>query len=104
MVNLGKLKPPFVIAVIVERSSREARLSVDAAFREGADAAELNLACLRDPPERVLRRDRAIYTSCRRAAFMAAYGPAFASLPVQSDEMRMGRQLAALRAGSALPS
>ena len=98
---MRRLKPPFVVAVVVEKSAFEAQRSLRAAFREGADAAELNLAPLTSMPRRLFSSARPIYTSCRRAAFMGIYGAAFAKLPVLNDEARMERQLAALELGSA---
>ena len=69
-----------------------------AAFREGADAVELNLASLRrdDGANRAFfpGLGRPVYTTCRRAGFMAVYGPRFARLPVVADDRRMARQLA----------
>ena len=92
LVNMRRLKPPFVVAVVVEKSAFEAQRSLRAAFREGADAAELNLAPLTSMPRRLFSSARPIYTSCRRAAFMGIYGAAFAKLPVLNDEARMERQ------------
>ncbi|MSU46640.1 MAG: type I 3-dehydroquinate dehydratase [Lacunisphaera sp.] len=105
MVSLAQLPRPFVVGVVVERDSAAAARVAAAAFRTGADAVELNLASLRDNAcldRRFFTRwRRPLYTSCRRAPFMAVYGAAFARLPALSDEARMARQLALLDPGSA---
>lgn len=105
MVSLLKLRRPFVVGVVVEPTVARSREISASAFREGADAVELNLASLRsgEAPRRGffagLRHP--VYTSCRRAKFMGVYGARFASVPVLSDEERMERQLDWLSAGSA---
>ncbi len=105
MVNLTELPRPFVIAVVVERGTAAATRAASRAFRDGADAVELNLAslpaaglpgrafyaCLRGP----------VYGSCRRAPFMRVYGARFARLPVLADEVRIERQLLQLKHGAA---
>ncbi len=100
-MNLRRLKSPFIVGVVVEQSTGEAVRSLRAAFREGADAAELNLPPLVSIPRRLFATAHPVYTSCRRAAFMGVYGRAFAQLPVLTDEARMECQLAALELGSA---
>lgn len=105
MVNLTQLPRPFVVGVVVERDAPAAARVAAAAFRAGADAVELNLASLRDDP--ALHRGffsglrGPVYTSCRRAPFMAVYGAPFARLPAPADETRMTRQLSLLGQGSA---
>src|SRR5262245_37513535 len=105
MVSLTKLPRPFVVGVVVERTSTAAARAAAAAFRTGADTVELNLASLRDDAglDRTFfcRFRQPIYTSCRRAPFMAVYGTRFARLPVLADEERMQRQVDLLAHGSA---
>ena len=105
MVTLTHLRRPFVVGVVVERDSVAAAHAAGAAFQTGADAVELNLASLRDP--KGLNRafftqwNRPVYTSCRRAPFMAVYGSKFSRLPARSDEERIEQQIALLAHGSA---
>src|SRR6187401_2484912 len=105
MVSLTKLPRPFVVGVVVERNASAATRAAAAAFRTGADTVELNLASLRDDAgldRRFFSRfQRPVYTSCRRAPFMAVYGATFARLPVLADEERMARQVALFAHGSA---
>ena len=105
MVSLDRVPRPFVVAVVVERTMAAAARATAASLRDGADAVELNLASLgrADQPRRAFfgRVARPVYTSCRRAAFMRVYGRPFARLPVWSEETRLGRQLEALKLGSA---
>ena len=105
MVNLTQLPRPFVVGVVVERDAAAAARAADAAFRTGADAVELNLASLRNDAgldRRFFSRwGRPVYTSFRRAPFMAVYGNKFSRLPKDSDEVRMERQIALLACGSA---
>jgi hypothetical protein len=105
MVSLTQLRPPFVVGVVVERDLAAAARAAGAAFRTGADAVELNLASLRNTTG--LNRaffsqwNRPVYSSCRRAPFMAVYGARFSRLPARSDEERIGQQIALLAQGSA---
>jgi hypothetical protein len=105
MVSLTQLAPPFVVGVVVEREVTAAARAADAAFRTGADAVELNLASLRETAgleARIFSRSRRpVYTSFRRAPFMAVYGMQFSRLAARSDEERMEQQIALLAHGSA---
>lgn len=105
MVRLTQLPRPFVVGVVVERDARAAARVAAAAFRTGADAVELNLAALRDDAaldRRFFSGLRGpVYTSCRRAPFMAVYGAKFSRLPALPDETRMARQLSLLAHGLA---
>lgn len=105
MVSLTQLPRPFVVGVVVERGAAAAARVAAAAFRTGADAVELNLASLSDDA-RLDRRffsrlSGPVYTSCRRAPFMAVYGERFSRLPALPDEERMAWQLELLACGSA---
>lgn len=105
MVRLVDVPRPFVVGVVVERHTAAARRALAAAFRDGAGAAELNIASLARGA--LLTRGffhglrGPVYTSCRRAPFMHVYGAKFARVPVRGEETRMEVQLAALAAGSA---
>lgn len=103
MVSLQNLPRPFVVGVVVERTAAAATRSAESAFQDGADAIELNLASLRDAPgpEFFRRAHGPVYTSCRRAGFMAVYGKKFGRLPELSDDERMQRQFNLIAAGSA---
>ncbi|MDB6170262.1 MAG: type 3-dehydroquinate dehydratase [Verrucomicrobia bacterium] len=105
MVSLTQLKRPFVVGVVAERDAGAARRAASAAFREGADAVELNLASLDDDdlPGRAFfaRLPGPVYTSCRRARFMTVYGAKFRQLSARADARRMELQLSALVAGAA---
>ena len=105
MVSLRQLRRPFVVGVVVERTRAAAARVAAAAFRDGADAVELNLASLAGiaglDRSFFARLRQPVYTSCRRPAFMGVYGPKFSGLPVFSEEERMDRQLALLERGSA---
>lgn len=105
MVSLTQLRRPFVVGVVVERDYAAAARAAGAAFRTGADAVELNLASLRAAGELdrsfFSRWRHPVYTSCRRAPFMAVYGEKFSRLPKLTDEARMERQVALIACGSA---
>jgi len=105
MVSLTELPRPFVIGVVVERGTAAAARAAARAFRDGADAVELNLACLpiADLPGRAFYAGLRgpVYGSCRRAPFMRVYGSRFARLPALADEVRVERQLLQLEHGAA---
>lgn len=105
MVRLADVPRPFVVGVVVERTTAAARRAARAAFRTGAGAVELNLASLgedaRLPRGFFSGLHGPVYTSCRRAPFMRVYGAKFARVPVRAEATRMELQLAALAAGSA---
>ena len=104
-MRLLHLQRPFVVGVVVEKTARAAERAAASAFRDGADAVELNLAPL--PGDAGLDRKffarlgRPVYTTCRRAGFMRVYGPAFARLPAIPEDERMARQWALVAAGAA---
>ena len=105
MVSLTELPRPFVIGVVVERETSAAARATARAFRDGADAVELNLASL--PATALPGRafydglPGPVYGSCRRAPFMRVYGARFARLPVLPDEVRVERQFRQLEHGAA---
>ena len=105
MVRLAQIPRPFVVGVVVERNAAAARRAAAAAFRDGAAAAELNLASLPDAeqPTRTLfaALRGPVYTSCRRAHFMRVYGTRFSRVGVRADDRRMELQWDALTKGSA---
>ncbi len=104
MVSLRKLPRPFVVGVVVERTRAAAARVAAAAFRDGADAVELNLASLADVAgldgDFFQGSRKPVYTSYRRPGFMGVYGPKFARLPAVAEAERMDRQLDLLRHGS----
>ena len=72
---------------------------------DGANAYEVNLPALGDYSDDDLKvifgaAKHPVYTTCRRADFMAVYGIDPATLPHWDEESRMERQLAALTLGS----
>ena len=105
MVRLRELRRPFVVGVVVERTVKRAQRSAAAAFSDGADTVELNLAGLASsetPRQEFFSSLRGpTYTSCRRATFMGIYGRRFSDVPSRTELERMEGQLAALAAGSA---
>jgi len=105
MVKLSQLDRPFVVGVVVERDTAAAGRAAARAFRDGADAVELNTAGLpvADLPGRAFyaRLHGPVYSSCRRAPFMSVYGPGFSQLPRLADDERMERQLSLLASGAA---
>lgn len=103
--RLTTLPRPFIVCVLTERSVAAAVATMRLAVPDGAHAFELNLPAVGDfaPGDlfTILRAtDRPVYTSCRRAAFMAVYGMDPAALPAWSEEERMARQVAAVKAGA----
>ena len=104
MVKLVQLRRPFVVGVVVERTARSAERAAAAAFAEGADAVELNVAPLRDETgldgSFFARLGRPVYTSFRRAGFMGLYGSRFARLPFVPEDERMAGQLALVADGA----
>lgn len=81
MVSLLRLKTPFVVGVVVERKVTHAERVAAAAFAAGAHLVELNLASLKDSTQIdegfFVRLRSPVYTTFRRAPFMAIYGPQF---------------------------
>ena len=105
MVTLLNAKAPFVVGVVVERSVTDAEHVAGAAFTAGAHSVELNLASLKTPSQIdegfFVRLQSPVYTTYRRAPFMAIYGPRFSRLPACTDEHRMAQQTRMLCVGSA---
>lgn len=105
MHRLTDLHRPFIACVLTDRTPIDAIATMRLAALEGADAYEANLPALGTSSPRELESifkslPHPIYTSCRRAPFMAVYGMDPAGLPQWSDVERMERQLAALRLGA----
>jgi len=104
-VKLLQLKRPFVAGVVVEKTARAAERVAASAFRDGADAVELNLSPLQSETgldrKFFTRLGHPVYTTCRRSGFLRIYGSRFARLPVATEEERMARQLAVVGAGAA---
>jgi len=100
--GMKKIEIPFVVGVVVEKSLMEARNSIKLSYREGADAVELNLPNIDKVNDGLFNAvPIPVYTSCRRAGFMAVYGERFAGMSPLSDVARMEKQLEAFAAGSA---
>lgn len=105
MVSLLRLKTPFVVGVVVECKVTHAERVAAAAFAAGAHLVELNLASLKDSTQIdegfFVRLRSPVYTTFRRAPFMAIYGPQFHRLAACTDAHRMDRQTQLLHFGSA---
>lgn len=104
MAALLALDRPFVVGVVTDRSVAAAELSVASASRDGADAVELNLPAIgtlsADELGVLAGLGPVVYTSCRRAAFMAVYGLDPSMCPRRSEQQRMEDQIALLGLGS----
>ncbi len=103
--QLGSLGRPFIVAVITDRDVATAAETMRQALSDGADAFEVNLPTLSGASPASLAAllgaaPAPAYTSCRRRAFMTAYGLAEAEMPDWPDDERMERQLALVAAGS----
>lgn len=102
MKALSSLARPFLVAVICETEVEAIAAMLDRAAREGADAAELNLAQIEESAVPELRPIVAqspipVYTACRHAGFMRVYGIE-TPLRALTDRRRMERQIELLGA------